>query len=251
MRIVSLLPSATDILVALGAAAEVVGISAHCDPPEGLAPGVVTAPDGTPLAEAVIELRPDLVIADPDRLASLPPALHTRTLPLNPRTLDEVLATIATIGEAAGREEAATELLAEQRRHLAVLLRWAMLKHRPRVVFLEWVDPPRGPSMWVPEMLAIAGAESLLGERAQPSGETSWEALRALAPDAVVLGPCGHTRAEAEALLGEVRRLAGLPEDTRYLAVDSRRGWSRPGLGIPDAIEDLALWLHPGSSATR
>ncbi len=244
MRIVSLVPSASEVLLALGVGEQLVGVSAFCpQPPHG--PALVS--EGTTLdGRTLASLQPELIVTSPSHALSVADlAPSSRVLTVDPHTLDDALQTITALGEATGRTEEAGLVLAEQRRHLAALLRWSLLRSRPRVAFLEWSDPPHAAGRWIPELIELAGGEPVLGSRGAPSRQLTWDEVRAAAPDVVVVGACGVDRAGNEALLPDVRRALGLP-DCRLLAVDSLRAWSRPGLHLAEGVEELALPLHRG-----
>lgn len=252
MRIVSLLPSATEILFALGAGDEVVGVTFECDfPPEARERTVVST---STLPEQLARLQPDLVVTqalcavcavDQDTVTRV---LHeagcaAEIVTLHPHTIDEVLATFSVLGAAVGRPEAAAALVAEQRQHLAAVLRWSMLKSLPRVMYLEWVDPPFAPGYWIPEMIQLAGGEPVMGRRGEASFRTDWDAIRATDPDVIVVGPCGFDLAAAEQQAEQVRRNAEVP-GARVIAVDANAAFARPGPRLADGVEQLALLLH-------
>lgn len=229
MRIVSLLPSTTEIAYALGLGERVVGVTHECDyPPQVRGTPVVTGSllDHTAVSSAEIDtqvssqLRDAISIyqLDTDLLAKLQPDLiltqalcdvcavsfatvqqavrdlggAPRVLSLEPTNLEGILATIEAVGAATGREEAAATLVAELRERIArVSQRSAQAAKRPRVACLEWLDPPFGPGHWLPEMVTLAGGLPGLGQAGQPSARIGWGDVIAFAPEVILLTPCG------------------------------------------------------------
>ena len=281
MRVVSLLPSTTEILFAIGAGPDVVGVTFECDHPpeartrtivstsampEGLAPAEIDAfvakavAAGEDLyhldAGALAGLDADLVVTQDlcavcavdvsvvdDALAHL--GCTADVLTIDPHTLDEVFESFLTLGRATGRLDAATALAASQRARLdAVRSRVAGLP-RPRVMLLEWTDPPYAPGHWMPEMIEAAGGEPLLGTPGARSERVTWEAVRAARPDLVVAAPCGFDLAEATALADELAASGVLPPGVPVHAVDANAAWARPGTRLVDGVEELAAVLHP------
>jgi len=281
MRIASLVPSATEMLFALGLGGDVVAVTHECDYPaaarelphltatvlpEGLSAGEIDAAvksvvgEGKALysldEERLAELAPDLivtqavcdvcavsfedVVAVAARLPSRP-----RVVQQDPSSLAEVLEDVTRLGEAAGIEERARELRAELERRLEAVRAAVAGAPRPRVVALEWLDPPFVGGHWIPEMIAIAGGEDVAGRAGEKSPEVGWEALAELGPDVVVAMPCGwyleDSRAQAEEHRARIAELG--PE--RLFAVDAASTYSRPGPRLVDGTELLAHLLHP------
>jgi iron complex transport system substrate-binding protein len=110
---------------------------------------------------------------------------------------------------------------------------------RPRVFFAEWIDPPFCAGHWLPEMIELAGGEDVMGRAGRPSHPTTWEAVRALAPELVVVGPCGFGAEEA------ARRASRLDLPCRAVAVDGDAYYSRPAPRLADGVRQLAYLLHP------
>ena len=281
MRIVSLLPSTTEILFAIGAGPDVVGVTFECDHPAearsrtivstsalpaGLAPAEIDAfvtramqagEDLYRLHEgALAGLDADLVVTQDlcavcavdvsvvdDALAHL--GCTAEVLTIDPHTLDEVFASILTLGEATGRAAPAEELVASLRGRLDAVRRRVAGRPRPRVMLLEWTDPPFAPGHWVPEMIEAAGGTPLLGTAGSPSLRTTWEAVRAAAPDVVVAAPCGYDLPGATALAGELLASGVLPPGVPVHPVDANAAWARPGTRLVDGVEELADLLHP------
>ena len=288
MRIVSLLPSTTEILFAIGAGDDVVGVTFECDHPaeartrsivsssampEGLTPAEIDAfvveamtrgDDLYHLDEgALAGLDADVVVTQDlcavcavdvsvvdDALAHL--GCTAEVLTIDPHTLEEVLDSIVTLGRATGHLASAESLVAEQRRRLDVVRRQRGGRPRPRVMFLEWTDPPFAPGHWIPEMIEIAGGEPLLATSGQKSRRVAWEQVSAADPDVVIVAPCGFDRPGSQRLADELAASGALPVGVPVHAVDANASWARPGTRLPDGVEELAALLATlqiGSSA--
>ena len=281
MRIVSLLPSTTEILFAIGAGDDVVGVTFECDfpaqarsrrivstsaMPEGLSPAEIDAyvvgamSRGEDLyhlsADALAELDADLVVTQDlcavcavdvsvvdDALAYL--GCRAEVLTCDPHTLDEVFDSIVTLGLATGRSSAATELVEELRTRLAAVQARVAGLPRPRVMLLEWTDPPYAPGHWVPEMIEAAGGECLLGRPGAKSARVLWESVHEADPDVIIAAPCGYDRPGAQRLADELVASGVLPPGVPVHAVDANAAWARPGTRLVDGIEELAAILHP------
>ncbi|MGZ4483955.1 MAG: cobalamin-binding protein [Nocardioidaceae bacterium] len=281
MRIVSLLPSTTEILFDIGAGDDVVGVTFECDHPaearnrtivstsalpEGLHPSEIDAfvsramQAGEDLyhldAGALSGLDADLVVTQDlcavcavdvsvvdDALAHL--GCTAEVLTIDPHTLDEVLASVDTLGKATGREQAAAALVASLRARLDAVVRRTAGRPRPRALVLEWTDPPFAPGYWVPEMVDLAGGVSVLGTAGAKSFRTSWEDVRAAAPDVVVCAPCGYGLDASRDLARAVVSSGVLPGDVPVWAVDANASFARPGPRLVDGVEALAGILHP------
>lgn len=289
MRIVSLLPSTTEIAFALGLGDQVVAVTHECDyPPEARQRPVITASaldhhaatsaeidaavrgqlrDGISiyrLDTALLEaLQPDLVLTQAlcdvcavsfgvvERAVAgvrTPPKI----LSLEPTDLEGIFGTILAVGNATGRRDRAAELVAQLRARVArVRERAALAPYRPRVLCLEWLDPPFGPGHWLPELIEIAGGRAGLGAPGEPSRRVTWDDVLAFAPEALVLTPCGfdldRTIAEALAVLPRRPGWDGIPavQQGRVFAVDANSYFSRPGPRIVDSLELLASLIHP------
>ena len=276
----SLLPSTTEILVAIGAGDEVVGVTFECDyppeartrrivstsaMPEGLSPSEIDAfvvaamkrgEDLYHLDEGALSgLDADLVVTQDlcavcavdvsvvdDALAHL--GCTAEVLTIDPHTLDEVLSSILTLGRATGHLAEAEALVAEQRLRLGAAWRHTMGRSRPRVMFLEWTDPPFAPGHWIPEMIEIAGGEPLLATPGEKSRRVTWEDVRAAAPDVVIVAPCGFDREGSARLADELVASGVLPPGVPVHAVDANASWARPGTRLPDGIEELGQLLR-------
>ena len=291
MRIVSLLPSTTEILFALGAGDQVVGVTFECDHPaearqrrivstsampEGLEPSAIddfvaaamrAGEDLYHLYEGALSgLDADLVVTQDlcavcavdvsvvdDALAHL--GCQAEVLTIDPHTLDDVIASIGTLGRACGREEQAHELMASLRRRLTLVWgRTLTLRSRPRVLVLEWTDPPYAPGHWVPDMVEMAGGTSALGVAGEKSVRVTWEQVRDSRPDVVVCAPCGYDLAGSVALTEKLLAGGELPPDVPVWAVDANASWARPGPRLVDGVEALAAIVaraEPDPAAAR
>jgi iron complex transport system substrate-binding protein len=284
VRIVSLLPSTTEILFALGAGDSVVGVTFECDyPAEARARRIVSTsalPDGLTPAEidafvvgatargddlyhldegALADLDADLVVTQDlcavcavdvsvvdDALAHL--GCTAEVLTIDPHTLEEVLGSIMTIGRAIGHAAEADIVVADQRARLGAAWRRSLGRRRPRVMLLEWTDPPFAPGHWIPEMIELAGGESVLGTPGEKSRRVTWEQVHAAEPDVVVVAPCGFDRDGSQRLADDLVATGVLPAGVPVHAVDANASWARPGTRLPDGVEELASLLT-GSSA--
>jgi iron complex transport system substrate-binding protein len=291
VRIVSLLPSTTEILFAIGAGDDVVGVTFECDYPvearsrqvvstSAMPPGLTPAEIDTFVASAMARgedlyhldegalagLDADLVVTQDlcavcavdvsvvdDALAHL--GCTAEVLTIDPHTLDEVFASIETLGKATGHEEEAADLVRYQRRTLAAIwARSAFLTGNapgPRVMFLEWTDPPFAPGHWIPEMIELAGGVPLLGTSGEKSRRVTWEEVHAARPDVVVVAPCGYDRAGSQVIAEELVASGVLPAGVLVHAVDANASWARPGTRLVDGIEELADLLHPSATMNR
>ncbi len=282
MRIASLVPSATEMLFALGLGESVVGVTHECDypqaaselpqltatvMPEGLnAGGIDTAVkeivgEGRALytldEERLTELAPDLIVTqavcdvcavsfeDVVEVAARLPG-QPRVLQQDPSTLAEVLEDVTRLGEAAGVADRAAELRAELEGRLVAVRAAVDGAERPRTIALEWLDPPFVGGHWVPEMIEIAGGVDVAGRPGEKSPEVEWERLEGLEPDLVVVMPCGWYVKDSRAQAIEHRdRIEALGAE-RVFAVDAASTYSRPGPRLVDGVELLAHILHPG-----
>jgi iron complex transport system substrate-binding protein len=280
VRIVSLLPSTTEILFAIGAGEEVVGVTFECDfPPEARDRRIVSTsamPEGLSAAQidawvvAAMQRGEDLYHLDEGALAGLDADLvvtqdlcavcavdvsvvddalahlgcTAEVLTIDPHTVSEVLESFLTLGRATGRLEEATALVDLQRARLEAVVRRTAELPRPRVMFLEWTDPPFAPGHWVPEMITMAGGEPLLGTPGEKSRRVSWESIHEAAPDVIVVGPCGFDREGSQAQADELAASGVLPAGVSVVVVDANASWARPGTRLPDGVEELAALLH-------
>lgn len=281
MRIASLVPSATEMLFALGLGESVVGVTHECDYPpaaaelphltatvlpEGLDAGEIDAAvkevvgEGRALytldEERLAELEPDLIVTQAvcevcavsyedvvTVAARLPGA--PRVLQQDPSTLGEVLDDVVRLGAAAGIEPEARQVRGDLEQRLEAVRTAVTGAPQPRVLALEWLDPPFLGGHWVPEMIAIAGGEDVIGAPGQKSPQVEWEELDGLDPDVVAAMPCGWYLDDSRAQALEHReRLDSLGAD-RIFAVDAASTFSRPGPRLVDGVELLAHLFHP------
>lgn len=275
MRIVSLLPSATELLFAVGAGDDVVGVTFECDyPPAARGRTIVSdsaLPAGLSAAEidaavaerlaagadlyhlheqALADLAPDLVItqdlcavcavdvsAVDDALEYL--GCHAEVLTVDPQTLDQVIDSIGVVGAAVGRSAESAGLQRTLRARLDAVR--AAVAGRPPVpvLVLEWTDPPFAPGHWVPDMVQTAGGQCVLGTSGQPSYRTDWAAVRTAGAEVIVAAPCGYDLAESS------RQAAAMPPlGVPVWAVDANASFARPGPRLVDGVEALAAILH-------
>jgi iron complex transport system substrate-binding protein len=290
MKIVSLLPSATEIVYALDLSEDLVGVTHECDHPpaarakpcvsttslsldDGVAPAAVDrlvsekVASGEPLyvldERRIRELQPDLILAqDLCKVCAVPSGQVTDALDkigcsadvvsLDPSTVDEILDGIVAVGSAAGREELAGELVRSLGARVEAVATKASSLPVPRVLALEWPEPPFAGGHWVPEMIELAGGADVLGTKGAPSRRVSWDEVAAAAPEVVVYMPCGYGLAGAAGqahCLFEVPPFRSTPaaREGAVFAVDASAYFSRPGPRVVDGLEILAWALHPES----
>jgi iron complex transport system substrate-binding protein len=281
MRIASLVPSATEMLFALGAGGDVVAVTHECDYPpaarelphltatvipEGLKAGeidaAVKATVGAGRAlysldeERLAELAPDLIVTQAvcdvcavsfedvvDVAARLPG--RPRVLQQDPSSLAEVLEGVTRLGAAIGIERRATALREELEERLDAVRAAVAGTPRPRILALEWLDPPFVGGHWIPEMVELAGGEDVAGTAGAKSVEVDWDRLAALDPDLVVAMPCGWYLEDSRAQALEHRERIEALGAERVFAVDAASTYSRPGPRLVDGTELLAHLLHP------
>ena len=247
MKIVSLLPSATEIVFALGLGDELEAVTDECDyPPEATKKPVVSRsalPAGRPLSAREIDdavrermgerqplyvldrpliqrIQPDVILAqDLCRVCAVPSGdvqdaladlgVEAKVLSLDPNTLDEVVETIEVAGEALGREDRAAELTAALRTRIEAVKRTSLRLPSIRVLALEWSDPPFSGGHWVPDMVEAAGGTNLLSEKGKPSRRVTWREVADATPEVIVFMPCGYYLEDAEE---EARALYANPD---------------------------------------
>jgi iron complex transport system substrate-binding protein len=281
VRIASLVPSSTEMLFALGLGEQTVGVTHECDfppaaatlprltataMPEGLSAGEIDAAvkrivgEGRALysldEERLAELAPDLIVTqavcDVCAVSYEDVVAVARRLPgrpevvqQDPSSLGEVLADLDRLGAAAGIEERARELRGGLEERLASVRAAVRGASTPRVVTLEWLDPPYLGGHWVPEMVALAGGLDIGVAPGSKSPEVTWEHLEGLAPDVVVVMPCGFYVGEAAEQATEAAELIAGLGAARVFAVDAASSYSRPGPRLVDGTELLAHLFHP------
>lgn len=281
MRIVSLVPSATEMLFALGLGPDVVAVTHECDYPlaaqelpkvtrDVLPPGLSASQIDAAVKErtlqgesiyeldheALEELRPDLIVTqalcsvcavsyDDVRALAGELDLQPRVISLDPHTVGEVLGDFRTLAEATDRKDAAVDLVRRAANRIDQVRIRVRRARRPRVAALEWLDPPFAAGHWVPQLIEFAGGEDVLGFAGERSEEWSWEEMAAAAPDIVVAMPCGYdahiAHREAEMHRGQLAALGA----GEVVAVDASALFSRPGPRIVEGLEVLAHIIHP------
>ncbi|HUF99464.1 MAG TPA: ABC transporter substrate-binding protein [Ilumatobacter sp.] len=280
MRIVSLLPSATEILFDLGLGDAVVGVTFECDfPPEAKLKRIVSTsalPEGLTPAEidTVVKERmaagEDLYRLDRNAFADIDPELvvtqdlcavcavdvskvddaiaylgcSADVLTLDPMTLDEVISSITSAGAATGRTEQAEQIVADLRARLAVVAH-QVRGARPRsTLMLEWTDPAFTAGHWVPDMVVAAGGTSVLGWPGRNSEGVEWDAIRASDAEVVIVSPCGY-RLDGAAELGcEVIARGQVSDAAEVWAIDADAVVVRPGPRVVEGVEVIASILH-------
>jgi iron complex transport system substrate-binding protein len=281
VRIVSLLPSTTEILFAIGAGGDVVGVTFECDyPPEARSrrivstsalPSELSAAEIDTAVSAALARGEDLYHLDRDALADLDPDVvvtqdlcavcavdvsvvddalaflgcRAEVVTIDPRTLAEVDESILRLGEVTGRRASGRALVSSIQQRTARVADRVEARPRPRVAVLEWTDPPFAPGHWIPEMVSLAGGDPVIGAVGAASRRISWEDVKAAQPDVVVVAPCGYDRQATTALACDLASRGVLPPGVRVVAVDANASWARPGTRLVDGIEELAEFLHP------
>src|SRR6266404_7669295 len=293
MRIVSLLPSATEILFALGFDREIVGVSHECDfPAQARSKRVVIESriphDASPSeidrlvreyvsrgeslyavdAQALEELAPDLIItqdlchvcaASPDDLGTALARFAERpeVLCLNPQDLGDVWRDILWVGEETRRGRAAETLLEGIGERLGLLERIvAKSPERPRVAFLEWLQPFYVSGHWVPEMIELAGGQDVLGRVHTPSFRVTLEDIVAAAPDIILISPCGYGAQQARSeylTMAHSDEWNAIPavQNGRVYALEANSYFSRPGPRLITGIEAMAKLFQPAVEVSR
>src|SRR5690348_2144723 len=183
----------------------------------------------------------DVSVVD-DALAHL--GCTAEVLTIDPHTLDEVLASIEVLGHATGNEAAAAAVVADQRRRLAAVAGRVAGRPRPRVMFLEWTEPPFAPGHWIPEMIELAGGIPVLATPGEKSHRVTWEAVKAAEPEVLVVAPCGFDRDGCRGLADELIASGVLPDGVPVHVVDANASWARPGTRLAEGVEELAGLLH-------
>lgn len=287
-RIISLLPSATEILFALGLDADVRVVTHECDYPAGalskphitrslLAPNLSSGEIDAAVREQLVADAHSLYTIDRALLAEIAPTLivtqrlcevcavaydevleAVRSLPtrpevinLEPERLDDVLRDIERVGAATNREAEADALVGSLRQRVeAVRQRVAAARTRPRVAFIEWIDPIFCGGHWNPELIALAGGEDGIGRLGERSEQVAWERIVAYQPEVMVIAACGFTEERSrqdEPLLRAYPGFADLPcaRSGRVHFVDGAAYFSRPGPRLVDSLELLARLIHP------
>ena len=281
MRIVSLVPHATELLFALGLGDDVVAVTHECDfplevlelprvtrdvLPAGLGAAEIDAAvrERTQQGKAIYELdedqlaelEPDLIVTQElcavcavsyDDVVEVAGRLATapRVVSLDPKTLGEAMGDIRTIAQATGVRDAALELVTRQRARIDAVRRAVQDADPVRVAAIEWLDPVFVAGHWTPQIIELAGGADVLGFAGEHSEQSTWEAVAAARPEVVVVMPCGYdaerSREEALRYAAELRGIGA----QRIVAVDAAAYFSRPGPRLVDGLELMAHVLHP------
>ena len=281
MRIVSLVPSATEMLFAIGAGDEVVAVTHECDfPPEALDLPKITQDVIGPGLEAreidaavrsltesgrsiyeldeqmLTRLQPDLIVtqalcavcavsADDVRAVAERMDPPPEVLSLDPMTLGEVLSDVRTLAQHVDRKDEAVDLVQQAASRIDRVRLAVRDAPRPRVLALEWLDPLFVAGHWVPQLIDYAGGDDVLGFSGENSEVFTWEQITAAEPEVIVVMPCGYDaeRAQEEAYdYGDELEELGAQ---RLYAVDASGLFSRPSHRLVDGLEVLAHILHP------
>jgi iron complex transport system substrate-binding protein len=281
MRIVSLVPSATEMLFALGLGDQVVAVTHECDYPPAvrdlprvtrdvLPAGLSSAQIDAAVkertlrgesiyeldAEALQELSPDLIVTQAlcavcavsyEDVRGLAEALESRprVISLDPQTVGEVLGDARTLAAATDSRDAAAKLVRDSAGRIDRVRVRVRGSRRPRVLALEWLDPPFAAGHWVPQLIEFAGGEDVLGFAGERSEERTWEEVIAANPDIVVVMPCGYDAQIAHREAEMHREQLAQVGAGEVVAVDASAFFSRPGPRIVDGLELLAHIIHP------
>jgi iron complex transport system substrate-binding protein len=281
MRIVSLVPSATEMLFALGLGPDLVAVTHECDypPPARELPKVTrdVLPAGLDAAQidaavkertlagesiyeldadVLYDLAPDLIVTqalcsvcavsyDEVRVIADEMPSRPQVISLDPHTVGEVLGDARTLAQATDRKDVAVDLIESASARIDRIRVAVRNARRPRVAALEWLDPPFAAGHWTPQLIEFAGGEDVLGFPGENSEERTWEEIAVAQPDIVIVMPCGYD-AEIAHREAEMHRdqLAALGAG-EVVAVDASAYFSRPGPRIVDGLELLASILHP------
>ncbi len=283
MRIVSLLPSATEIICELGLGKQLVGVTHECDFPSfvkdlpnvtrTLIPSDASSAEIDDLVRKQLQttralyrldiptlesLRPDLIVTQAlcevcavaeaevqDAVCSL--SCRPTVVSLEPQTLSQVFDTIHQVAEAAGVQHVGHECVARLTERVeAVVARSSVLPHRPRVTLMEWLDPPFSCGHWSPELVRLAGGIEGLGQEGQPSRTVHWNEVAAWQPEVVVIACCGF---DLDRTMRDVQRLPAVPEWRDLPAVRSGRVYVANGSHYfsrpgPRLVESLEMMAH-------
>ena len=279
MRVVSLLPSATEIVYALGAQDRLVGVTFECDEPASARADhrvIVSGRDTSAMDVAAIdayvraelaagrdlytldegamaELAPDVILTqDLCRVCAVPTGqvdaalahlqCRAEVVTLDPMTLDDVLDGVRLVGAALGLSETADEVVAGLRRRLDAVGAAVAGLPRRRTAVVEWVDPLFTGGHWIPDQVAAAGGDPVGGHPGAASGATSWDDLRRERPEVVLVAPCGYGLDGAAEQAEVVRR--HLP-GAEVWAIDGNAVVVRPGPRLVEGVEAIASVLHP------
>lgn len=277
MRIVSLLPSATEVVCELGLGDQLVGVTHECDYPafvkqlpnvtKTLIPHDAASAEIDALVRERMKTQRALYSLDVPTLERLAPDLivtqalcdvcavaeeevtaaacrlpgRPRVVNLEPTSVADVLANIRTVADAAGVPNDGVEAVRRLRQRMsAVVDRSTQIASRPRVVLLEWLDPPFSSGHWSPELVAMAGGDEVIGKAGQRSRTLTYDEVVAAKPDVIFISCCGFT---AERTMADLPFLKARAD--RVFVTDGNAYFSRPGPRLVDSLEILAHALHP------
>jgi iron complex transport system substrate-binding protein len=287
VRIVSLLPSATEIICRLGLGDQLVGVTHECDEPpwvrhlprvtRSLIPADTSSRQIDEMVREKLRTQRALYTLDWPVLESLRPELlvtqalcdvcavaeaevraaacslpgQPQVVNLEPQSLEDVFATFHQVAAAAQVPERAAVVVGELRQRVqTVARRSAQLTYRPRVVLLEWIDPPFCCGHWTPELIRLAGGREMIGREGHPSRTLRWEEVVAAEPEVLVIACCGFDIARAQKDLPILQAYPGYEQlpavrNNRVYWIDGNAYFSRPGPRLVDSLEWLAHLLHP------
>ena len=283
MRIVSLVPSATEILFALGLGGDVVAVTHECDYPPAAQELPTVTRDALPSdltagqidaavrartdqgesiyeldTELLHELRPDLIVTQAlcavcavsfEDVRAVAEEIDTQPLviSLDPRTLGEVLGDVRTLAEATGLRDAGVALVQDAAARIDRVRLATRAVEPVRVAALEWLDPVYVAGHWTPQLIEHAGGLDVLGMPGEHSERRSWAEVAAAEPDVVVVMPCGYDAERAHAEGTTFREQLATIGAGEVIAVDAAAYFSRPGPRLIDGLELLAHLLHPAT----
>lgn len=279
MRLVSLLPSATEIVYALGLGNDLVGVTFECDEPpsaraektivvggrdtKDMSPREIDRYVRTQLAagadlytlhaDALAGLQPELILTqDLCRVCALPTGhvedalgylgCKADVISLDPHTLAEVLDSIIEVGNRTGVAARAAELVAGLRSRLTAVAEAVAGRARPKVALVEWVDPPFNAGHWIPDLITAAGGVPVAARPGIPSVQTTWAQIAAADPDLILVAPCGY---HLDGAIDQARTVAAALPGKPIWAIDADGIVVRPGPRLVDGVEAIASILHP------
>lgn len=287
IRIVSLLPSATEIICQLGLTAQLVGVTHECDYPsfvrelpkvtKTLIPHEATSGEIDRLVRERLKSQHALYSLDMPTLERLKPDLivtqalcdvcavaesevnaaacqlpgKPRVINLEPSSLHDVFQCVEAVGDAAGISDRASDVISQlQARVDAVIHRTAQISSRPRVVLLEWIDPPFSSGHWSPELIRMAGGTETVGTAGERSRTLDWQSIINANPDFLIISCCGF---DIDRTLVDLPILVDYPnfasmkcvKARNVYVVDGNAYFSRPGPRLVDSLELIANTLHP------
>lgn len=285
MRIVSLLPSATEITYALGLEDQLYGVTFECDEPPrarqdkeiivggmrtaGMAPAAIDTIVRERLAAdedlytldagALAHLQPDLILTQDLCAVCAVPTKRVRdaaeqlgcnaaVVTLDPYSLDEVIESIGTVARAAGVGGRGEQLIKDLRSRLESVSMDVRDLPRPRVAVVEWIDPPFGAGHWMPDMVTAAGGEPVACRPRNRSVPIGWDTIADADPEIMIISPCGF---DLDGAVGQANMIIDDPlimerfPASQIWAIDADGIMVRPGPRLVDGVEALAALLHP------